>query len=115
MFYRVPDYKFGSVLDKLHPVVGDGAQYGFLGGLEPTKIPGLSSSWASRFLNGCAGGNYFKSGNHGNVSRDEVAVVEAMARAAVVELAHLRLDPGLWQYLPHALRLYKVYTALEEE
>jgi uncharacterized protein len=115
MFYRVGAYKLGSVLDTSAAVVADAPQYAFLGRLEPSKIPTLSSSWATRFLNGCAGGNYLKSGDHGHVSDNEIRIVESMAGAAIVELAHLRLDEDLWAYLPHSLRLYKLYTALEQE
>ena len=71
----------------------------------------MKDSWARRFFQGCAGGNYFKNGHHGVVSDREVELVEAVVSAAVVQLAHLRDDADKWTFLPGALTLLRMYVA----
>jgi uncharacterized protein len=114
MFYRQPGFRFGSVLGPAAPPLADGAQAVFVGDMRPGKIEPVRGSWARRFVRVCAGGNYFRNGHHGTVSPWEVRLIEAMASAAVVELAHLSRDRDRWQYLPLALRLSKMYFLAPE-
>ena len=106
---RKSKFRLGSVTERGAEVLEDAAQKSFVEGLRPESIPILARSWAWRFLQGCAGGNYFKNDDHGVVAEDE-AVVEAMVSAAVVELAHLKSDELQWKYLPMALNLFKLYV-----
>jgi uncharacterized protein len=110
MFYRKSKFRLGSVTQRGAEVLEDAAQKSFVEGLRPESIPTLARSWAWRFLQGCAGGNYFKNDDHGVVAEDEVRFVEAMVSAAVVELAHLKADELQWKYLPMALNLFKLYV-----
>jgi radical SAM protein with 4Fe4S-binding SPASM domain len=115
MFYRNSKFRLGSVSRRGAQVLEDGPQKSFVEGLRPEAIPNLARSWAWRFLQGCAGGNYFKNEDHGVVAEDEVQFVEAMVSAAVVELAHLKSDDLQWKYLPMALNLFKLYVDAPSE
>ena len=112
MFYRMQQFEFGSVVEPV--TVNQTAQSAFLSPIRPIVNPEIARSWAGRFVNGCAGGNYLKHGQHGVVSRQEVQLVEAMATAAIVELAHLSQDENRWNYLPHAIRLFKLYQLVPD-
>ncbi len=109
LFYRDEAFKFGSVIKRGAITLQEEARSRFLDALRPERVEVLSSSWARQFLHGCAGSNYFKNGHHGAVSQHEVELVESMVAAAVVELAHLSLDSEQWDYLPHALGLFRLY------
>jgi uncharacterized protein len=109
MFYRNAKFRLGSVSQPGAETMEDAAQESFLAGLRPESIPNLARSWAWRFLQGCAGGNYFKNENHGIVAAAEVSLVEAMVSAAVVDLAHVKADEQQWKYLPLALNLFKLF------
>jgi len=107
MFYRFNEFNLGSV-NSLNSINNDMREK-FLSSLIPNSIANLSQSWAKKFLNGCAGGNYFKSGHHGLVSENEIRLVESMVEAAIVELSHMKTD--LLNYLPHAIKLFRWYNA----
>lgn len=114
MFYRMQQFELGSVVDAATVAVSEIKQSAFLSPIRPILIPEVAQSWAGRFVHGCAGGNYFKNGHQGAVSRQEVELIEAMASAAVVELAHLSLDESLWNYLPYAIRLFRMYQLVPD-
>ena len=109
MFYRLPQFRMGSLTEG--PPLDAQVRSAFLSHLRPAASAAVSASWARRFFQGCAGGNYFKNGHHGIVASREVALIEAMVSAAVVQLAHLRTDEDRWTYLPAALDLLKLYVA----
>jgi uncharacterized protein len=115
MFYRNAKFRLGSVSRPGGEALEDTAQKSFLAGLQPEAIPNLARSWAWRFLQGCAGGNYFKNEDHGIVADDEIRLVEAMVSAAVVELAHLKSDELQWKFLPLALNLFKLFIDAPQE
>ncbi len=109
LFYRTPQFRMGSLIDLRQQPLEEDKQSNFLNFIRPTGIPNIRSSWAKKFFRGCAGGNFFKNGHHGAVSDIEVSLIEEMAASAVVELAHLAEDKESWEYLPHALNLFKLY------
>jgi uncharacterized protein len=115
MFYRNAKFRLGTVLRTGADVIEDAAQESFLAGIKPESILNLARSWAWRFLQGCAGGNYFKNDSHGIVAEDEIRLVEAMVSAAVVELAYLKSDELQWKYLPMALNLFKLFVDAPRE
>jgi uncharacterized protein len=115
MFYRNTKFRLGSISQPGGQALEDAPQKSFLAGLQPEAIPNLARSWAWRFLQGCAGGNYFKNEDHGIVADDEIRLVEAMVGAAVVELAHLKSDEQQWKYLPLAMNLFKLFVDAPRE
>jgi len=109
MFYRHRDFNMGSV-NFINNAMDETVRKEFLSDLRPTTIPKLNKSWASRFLNGCAGGNFFKNGRHGIVSEKEILLIESMAQTAIVELSHLSIIKEKWEYLPISLNLFMLYN-----
>jgi len=106
MFYRRNEFRIGHVRSpatvKVEP------QVAFVGRIGRATAPDhLRDSWARRFVAGCAGANFFQSGDHGQISAEHVQLTEAMVEAAVVELVHLDDLGADAQYLPLALRLHR--------
>jgi len=104
MFYRRAPFRFGHVAGS--DAVGADAQQAFTAGLSRERLPEAArTSFARRFIAGCAGGNYFRGGDHAASSADGVQLVEAMVAATVVTLAHL--DGGDRRFVPLGVDLLR--------
>lgn len=110
MFYRKKAFRFGSVKDGA--VYHSDVQDSFVEKLRRTNTDQkFYHSWARRFFMGCAGGNFFKSEDHGVISDFEVELVESMASAVIVELSHLHQEQkDKVNALPLVLQLFKLFV-----
>jgi uncharacterized protein len=110
MFYRRKEFLLGSVKETAN--VQNETNDAFVQKIRRND-PGKKfyQSWARRFFMGCAGGNYFKSEDHGVVTDFDVELVEAMVSAAIVELSYLKEnDPDKLASLPSVIQLFKMYV-----
>jgi uncharacterized protein len=112
MFYRQPGMTFGHIgQGKFMRAINSDRQRHFVEQLSRANTERLATSYARRFLGGCAGANYFQQGHHGNIDAGAVELVEAMLAAAIVEVAHeVEDNPGRAGYLPLGIDLLKAFV-----
>lgn len=111
MFYRKKQFLLGSVNREID-IHNNKINHDFIEKLSRNNpSQKYYSSWARRFFMGCAGGNYFKNGDHEIVSDFEVSLVESMASAAIIKLANLKHDEEEKFFsFPQVLQLFKIFT-----